>query len=359
MATSLANTTSTRADSSSRHMLQCRVHKDRILSWTATGCDQNELLRNKHKYGLTKDELALDASTPMYAGSDQYARQCQPYPLVLSSFHGMGDVANDVFACLMDSTTPFHESLEDIFKVINTKDFMIEETISGGTNKYIAPQDHHRVKTIPHFRTMGYSVGTAYAHESTGDTMAAVMIGGISTVLNGAFPMQTGDRVMWYLTKAEQGMFNGSGVRISGWDCLTEQDQRDIAKSDSADDVAFYAWDDGKGVVTNPMQLDINTGKVPAFTYEKVKNYVTQIRNKSNTLQMTKKKHRSNAKNTFNKQHNGMELAGNANKTEVALVKPFYYSNASDGDHERVFAVCLSPAAPFEMVDIMISRQSL
>jgi hypothetical protein len=43
----------------------------------------------------------------------------------------------------------------------------------------------------------------------------------------------------------------------------------------------------------------------------------------------------------------------------VALIKPFFYRNASGGDFERVFAVCLSPAAPFEMVDIMISRQSL
>ena len=43
----------------------------------------------------------------------------------------------------------------------------------------------------------------------------------------------------------------------------------------------------------------------------------------------------------------------------IALIKPFHYQNASQGDYERVFATCISPAAKYEMVDIMISRQSL
>jgi hypothetical protein len=43
----------------------------------------------------------------------------------------------------------------------------------------------------------------------------------------------------------------------------------------------------------------------------------------------------------------------------IALIKPFHFQNASQGDYERVFATCISPAAKYEMVDIMISRQSL
>jgi hypothetical protein len=73
----------------------------------------------------------------------------------------------------------------------------------------------------------------------------------------------------------------------------------------------------------------------------------------------TNTKSLSRNKVQFMKNVNGFELAGNEAKSEVALIKPFHYRFASDGDVERVFAVCISPAAPFEMVDIMISRQSM
>jgi hypothetical protein len=318
MATSLANTTSTRADSSSRHMLQCRVHRDRLLSWTDTQCNNNELQRNKHRYSLTKDELALDVTQQMDPHSDQYGRRSQPYPMVLSSFHGLSSVANDVYACLMHTDTPFHGARNELFQVLKNQAFA---KASEG-HAALSPADHSHVKTLPYFRTMGYSVGTAYAHENTGDTIASVMIGGITTVLNGAFPLQTGDRVMWYLTKAEADMFDAAGRRIP--------------------------------MAGNPMGRDDGDG----FTHHEVKDFVERVRKQSVTLKNNTKSLSRN-KVQFMKNVNGFELAGNEAKSEVALIKPFHYRFASDGDIERVFAVCISPAAPFEMVDIMISRQSM
>jgi hypothetical protein len=316
MATSLANTTSTRADSSSRHMLQCRVHRDRLLSWTDTQCNNNELQRNKHRYSLTKDELALDVTQQMDPHSDQYGRRSQPYPMVLSSFHGLSSVANDVYACLMHTDTPFHTLRQDLFQHLKRPDFA--KASDGHT--VLSSADHSHVKTLPYFRTMGYSVGTAYAHENTGDTIASVMIGGITTVLNGAFPLQTGDRVMWYLTKAEADMFDAAGRRIHM---------------------------DG-----NPMARNVE------FSHGDVVDFVERVRKQSVTLKNNTKSLSRN-KVQFMKNVNGFELAGNEAKSEVALIKPFHYRFASDGDVERVFAVCISPAAPFEMVDIMISRQSM
>jgi hypothetical protein len=313
MATSLANTVSTRADSASRHMLQCRVHKDRLLSWTKNRCDNSILQANKHTYSLSKDELAIDVSQSMDKGSDHFSHRSQPYPLVLSSFEGMSEEAKIVYACLMHQDTPFSTHRAELFKHFNTAGFC------GG----VPPDAVNHIKTLPYFRTMGYSVGTAYAHENTGDTIASVMIGGITTVLNGAFPMQTGDRVMWYLSKGEATMFNTDGVRFS-----VEAE--------------------------NPMKLNSDDELEP-FTYADVKNFVEYIQSQS----LPKNKRTNDAKAVFNQQRNGFNLPGTSAKNDIALIKPFHYKNASDGDVERVFAVCISPADKFEMVDIMISRQAL
>ena len=43
----------------------------------------------------------------------------------------------------------------------------------------------------------------------------------------------------------------------------------------------------------------------------------------------------------------------------IFLPKQFFYENSSYGDTRRVFAECLSSAAAYERVDIMIARQSL
>jgi hypothetical protein len=310
MATSLANTVSTRADSASRHMLQCRVHKDRLLGWTKGRCDNSTLQANKHVYSLTKDELAIEVSQSMDKGSDHFSHRSQPYPLVLSSFEGMCEEAHIVYACLMHTDTPFFTHRAEIFKKMSTSFFKGELT----------DEQHAHIKTLPYFRTMGYSVGTAYAHENSGDTIASVMIGGITTVLNGAFPMQTGDRVMWYLSKGEAKMFEPGGVRYADLHGLR-----------------------------NPMKLD-RDGNVPVFTYAEVAHFVNTI-----GVNNTKK----DAKAIFNQQRNGFALPGNSAKNDIALIKPFSYRNASAGDVERVFAVCISPADKFEMVDIMISRQAL
>ena len=45
---------------------------------------------------------------------------------------------------------------------------------------------------------VGVSLGTAWAHPSSGDTVASVMIGGLRTVQNGAFPVHTNDLICIY-----------------------------------------------------------------------------------------------------------------------------------------------------------------
>lgn len=59
---------------------------------------------------------------------------------------------------------------------------------------------------------VGVSLGTAWAHPSSGDTVASVMIGGLRTILNGAFPIHTNDLVCIYFDD-ERDFFEENGGR--------------------------------------------------------------------------------------------------------------------------------------------------
>lgn len=48
------------------------------------------------------------------------------------------------------------------------------------------------------FFAVGYANTIGYAHANTGDTMTAVMIGGLRTVMNGDFEIFPGDLVQFY-----------------------------------------------------------------------------------------------------------------------------------------------------------------
>jgi hypothetical protein len=97
----------------------------------------------------------------------------------------------------------------------------------------------------------------------------------------------------------------------------------------------------------------------PHLTWKNIQAFVKKITETSQRQKRNFSAGSNISRQMYMKQKNGLENSGVTNKKDVALIKPFFYKQASDGDFERVFAVCLSPAAPFEMVDIMMSRQSL
>jgi hypothetical protein len=55
-----------------------------------------------------------------------------------------------------------------------------------------------QIENLLEFYVVGVSLGTAWAHPSTGDTVASVMIGGLRTVMNCAFPIHTNDLICIY-----------------------------------------------------------------------------------------------------------------------------------------------------------------
>ena len=55
-----------------------------------------------------------------------------------------------------------------------------------------------QIENLMEFYVVGVSLGTAWAHPSSGDTVASVMIGGLKTIQNGAFPIHTNDLICIY-----------------------------------------------------------------------------------------------------------------------------------------------------------------
>jgi hypothetical protein len=320
MATSLASSVGTRVESASRHMLQCRVHKDRFLSWNL---DNEKLRKNKHVYSMTKDELVVDSASSMFPAGDHICKQPHPYPRVVTTWSGIDPKIMSAYCVLMAQDMPdYFEMLDHLTR--HAGDAIVPDDLQamllrmkpsendqkwGDTIRIEDVSDavlhsldvsRHKFHTLPDFRVMGYSVGTAYAHEYNGDTIASVMIGGLVTVQNGAYAMHTGDPVCWYVQYAEEVCFDEYGKRFSA-------------------------------------------PKSTIRLLDSIVNGVKHIRPKG-------------------KQGHSMRNSGFGDaslKDNVFLPKPFFYINASFGDTRRVFGKCLSSAAPYEKVDIMIASQSI
>mgnify|MGYP006908599554 CR=1 FL=1 len=193
----------TRIETGSRHNLQCRLDKARFVHGLSyrdsaagaagaapaakcTNADE-ELRRNKVKYMMHKDELVVCTSHNLL-GAGTFQKRSLPYPHVITTYAGLADATIDYFVdlCKLDAAAYWARIKSDA--TTPTGDEMKKET--------------------PDLRAMGYSMGVAYAHPHSGDTIGTVQIGGLITVQNGAYEMHTGDLVQWYVQDKEEQHFN-------------------------------------------------------------------------------------------------------------------------------------------------------
>jgi hypothetical protein len=284
---SLGSTVSTRADTAARHMQACRVNYEHLSLMSEAS--ESEIITNKYKYCMHKDELAVSLSKPMFANESMVSSQKYPYPAVVST---LGDIHNEVqnFICYSN----------DISSNINY-DQLLE-----ARKQLVSPVHKNQVQNLRDYIPVGYSVGLAYAHATSGDNMASVMIGGVVTIPNGHFAMSTGDMVQFYWD-FEQSMF----------------DPDTGARNDTNYPVA--------GGANHQYPLP-----VPITDASSTKRQRFQ-----------------------DKRINGMNP--DTRKKNVPMIKPFVRRKGKQvfADSSRVFAKCISCARPFDMVDILISRQAM
>ena len=252
-----------------------------------SGQKRRTLITNKHKYAMFKNDLVLCVNQSMTSdGNSLTGVQNKAYPNVVSN---LGDIQDEVKNWLV---SVYSKSTIGEFK---------KEVANIGT---ISAENKPIVSCMPFFVPQGYALGTAWACQTSGDTVASVLIGGMQTVMNGHFECQVGDILQWYFD-FESDMFH-----------LTTSSEGESASRKLSSAKNSYG------------QRDLKRQK-------------------------------------FFNNFDGTQEGGDQ-KANRFLPKPYrMYKDSADqfydhfGDRIRIFAKCLNSARPFEMMDIMLMTQSL
>jgi hypothetical protein len=300
--------TGTRIDSAAKHQVACRVDYERMLSWV--GYDHLVLQREKMRYCMHKDDMVIGCSVPIRNNEPSRTNgRNKAYPSVVVTLADMQPAAVLYLVGL------YHNSVS-----MSERDRFVED-VERTVDRWVGPTGDvelakKQIQEMPEFYFVGVSVGTAYAHPNSGDNVATAMIGGLKTVLNGAFAIQCGDDVQWYWDE-ERACFKADGRRIP----------KKIAASAGvlvAEDVRRF--------------LDVNFDDDPDD--ERRRKFFDR----------------------GNGNYSAPSRDGNIKgKQRVAFPKPFRWDDNNERvyDKRRVFAKALCSARPFEHVDLMICRQSL
>lgn len=254
-------------------------------------------------------------------------------------------VLKDLIFAVMDSATPagVDRLTAGNAKAIPSSPAMLAEFLASCTtanqpgNLIQGLSNSSTIKSqIQHSLQMyfvGVSLGLAYAHPNSGDTVASVMIGGLRTVQNGDYHVHTNDLLMFYFDE-ERDLFERDGSRI-------DRKTTCSAPATEAERVRFLLtfFHDGT-VVPHADNTD-----------------------RASRKEMERKVYYDRGNGNFP----GRESNEKANTFRI---KPYIVSRhkiSADHHHSqhfpcdkaRVFGRAISNAQPFEMVDIQLSRQAI
>jgi hypothetical protein len=179
-AASLGSATNSRVDSAAKHTMACKVDTAFLKRTLENPTENGEEMLNqgKLKYAMLKDELSMCTTKKFYGTSGHAA-----YPLVVTT---VGD--------LDDETKNF---LKGIYSCATVTDFL-HDTSTKAKEEYAKNRASNSkiyknvVNALPEFRCQGVALGQAFASHLSGDTVATVLVGGMATVMNGAFEIFAG-----------------------------------------------------------------------------------------------------------------------------------------------------------------------
>jgi hypothetical protein len=301
---SVAQATGTRVDSAAKHQIPVRASYEHLLSWV--GYDQNVLQKEKHAFSIAKDDMVIGISRPIRQNeSAKGSTRNRAYPAAVTTLARMETPAKNYLVYLYHNATNFQER-DKIIQCIEKRPDVWDPAMSEVAKKQIAE--------MPEFYFIGYSVGMGYAHPLSGDNTCTAQMGGMRTILNGAFPVSAGDTIQFYWS-AETGCFDSKGYRLDaipeprsdGVTAFLRTHETDLS-TDSARRKAFY--DRGNGVYMNGQ---------------------------------------SETKTTYN------------GKLEVAFPKPLKgrkNGTKLPADCMRAFGKAMGSSRPYEMFDVLLFRQS-
>jgi hypothetical protein len=311
---SLAAHTGSQIDSAAKHNMACKVDSKLYQTWLGTQSDadaERDLHVNRMRFAMQKDELVMNVSRKIFASN----KDVNAYPLFVSNCCGMSQKILNRLLLMYNKHTPDeflqfqtwlqqHEAGQAVQPNIDA-----ELTLYEMDNGELLATEQNQIRHLPYFHAQGYAVGTAYASFMSGDTVATVLIGGMKTVMNGAFTCHAGDMMQWYF-EDEENFFSkhntqnmGEGQRLHDPAAILANSKHDLAGNKRYHDNRAYGM----------QKINANHKSRSVFRIKPYRMY----------------KH----------------------------AQPTYIDHY--GDRIRIFAKCIGGGRPFEMVDIMLMTQSL
>ena len=329
---SLANASGTLLDSACKHIQQCRVSFDHMLDFVDTA---DQLEKNELRYCVHKDEVVVGVTRP-WKKSKTRALPPSAYPKVISN---LGNIASGkgeqydsqmkMIKYLFHYSTSLLTRQKIIDAMSNQAGFQRNKWTEGKdltTQHYLTDERGYALRLAEHLQIMhdhvpvGISNTLGYAHHNSGDTMTSVMIGGQRTVMNGKWEVSTGDPIQWYWTFEE--------------DCFRDDGSRKHFKEldEDGEEVKDFTGDDPK--------TDHNPKVAPKPSSDPSK------RREFNDRQFGTQAH---------------SLMPSDKAKNVARIKTYVKDENCPRiyDQMRVFAKAINCARPYELLDIMICRQSM
>lgn len=193
---SLGSSTGTRLDSAAKHIMACKMDSKLISSWLNEQQNQDQFMhQNKLKFCMHKDEIVMNTSRRFKDNGSNL----QAYPLVLTTLGNMLDETKKFLKYLygQPSASQFHLLVYSMTTRASDYNYLWRGEIPN-MNAAVQKPVTTQIEDLPDFRCQGVALGQAFASYLSGDTVASVFVGGMVTVQNGAFPMNSGDLVQWY-----------------------------------------------------------------------------------------------------------------------------------------------------------------
>ena len=330
---SIGTATGSRVDSAAKHIMACKVDSRVMMRWMPVDIQDKmtHLHLNKLKWCMHKDEIVLNSTKKLNNKFDTDT-STKAYPMVLTTVGDMHKGTKDFLKKLYAKASP--TEFFNYVKLLSEGTSLNQEVLNlipvvamEGSDQRTA-EDQNRafvtqqIQTLPDFRCQGIALGQAFASHISGDTVASVLVGGMFTVLNGAFAMFTGDEVQWYFEFEDDKFQHGTSDRVGDGMRFENPDLTlsGIGKRKKTyQDERLYGLGSGFGGKA--------VGQKMADTVVRIKSY------KMKTISVE-------AENA----------AGDVVPTELCMD---HY-----GDKKRIFAKCISGGRPYDHVDIMIMTQS-
>jgi hypothetical protein len=327
----LAASTGTRVDSQ-KHNIACRLHEALMMTWCANQDNaRNHMHTHKMKYCMHKDELALNCGQPLNDTST-VVNPTRAYPMVVTNLGDMSHSTKQLLRWLYNDSRTGTEWL-------NNKDLIRDlcrvssqhalQQVFGNTDRDNKTKVLQEITNMPYFTAQGYALGIAYASTLSGDNVGTVMIGGMQTVMNGAFECRAGQPVQWYFDFEVDCFHEKSGESGPG--------KRLVAVGMRKDE-----------------RLNSATGHIALAHDGELKT-----KGQLSTVEEKRREYHERALGMANSYPEG---GNSAVKRNIAYPKPYVLrtdGNEHYADKIRVFAKCITGARKFEMMDIMLMTQSL